>query len=214
MKQSKTTAEKKEAILQVCDAESYLSIIKASLSEEQTKAHSPIHLANILALTAELYLLYYDSIGSSFATSHELALALTCKIGASKDTVEISWLPVAKFKDSASATVEDESQPDLGDIKKEAKSYAPKPARIGHEPPVVVVEAEPEFQEITDEEIKEFVMSLDNMDEEYEPEKIGQFEELYGIEALERAMIYAEGVEISFSTHTELVAAVANLKHR
>ena len=149
-KTKKVTAERKAALTQICDADSYVAIIRESLSDEQEKAHAPIHLANVLALTAEMYLLYYDSIGSAFATANDLAVTFNCKLSRDKDTVEISYMPVAKFKDSASATVEyDDNQPDLGDIKKEAKGRAPKTAnpRLGNASPLslpapVTVDAE------------------------------------------------------------------------
>ena len=209
MTRSKTNTDRKTAISKVCDAESYVAILKASLTEEQIKVHPPIHLANILALTAELYLLYYDAIGSSFATANELALTLQCKTGAGKDTVEISWLPVAKFKDSASATVEDDSQPDLGDIKKEAKSRppsAPNAPRLANKPPVVTDDAP---EELTDDEIEDFVMRLDLLDEDYLPEKIGQFHELNGMDALERAELFARDcAEVSHAIHAALQESI------
>lgn len=130
MSKQKPTPERKAALTQICDAESYVAIIRESLTEEQIKAFPPIHLANVLALTAELFLLYHDSIGRSFTTANELAVTLTCKLAKDKDNVEIAFLPVAKFKDSASATVEDDhNQPDLGNIKKEAHGRAPKPPK-------------------------------------------------------------------------------------
>jgi hypothetical protein len=215
MKKSKTNTEQKQALLQVCDAESYVAILKASLTEDQLKNHRPIHLANILALTAELYLTYYDAIGNAFEAGQELAIALNCKIGASKDTVEIAWLPVAKFKDSASATVEDDSQPDLGDLKKEAKGRAPAPSkalRLANKPPVVVVDDDDAPDELTDDEIEEFVIALDNLDDAYLPEKIGQFYELHGLDALERAELFArDSGEVSHAINAALVEALSDL---
>lgn len=212
MTRSKTNTEQKQALLQVCDAESYVAILKSSLTEEQLKNHRPIHLANILALTAELYLTYYDAIGEAFETGQELAITLNCKIGASKDTIEIAWLPVAKFKDSASATVEDDSQPDLGDIKNEAKGRAPmtpKPARIALAPPVVVeVEAT-----LTDDGIEEFVMKLEQLDPEDVAEEISKFHEWNGDEELKAAAIFADmHPAVSYQVAAKLITAAAEIK--
>lgn len=143
---SKTvTPERKAALTQLCDAETYVEIIRQSITPEQAKAHPPIHLANVLSLTAELYLMHFDSIGRSFTAANELAITFNAKLAKDKDNVEIAFLPVAKFKDSASANVEeDEDQPPLGDIAKEAKAEgrAPKSAksvpRLGNSEPLAL----------------------------------------------------------------------------
>mgnify|MGYP006870082126 CR=1 FL=1 len=120
--------EQRHAITQLCDAETYVPIIRECLTEEQVKALPPIHFANVQALIPELFLAHYDGIARAFdANAKTLEINVKIKLERDKDNVELTFQPVAKFKDSASANVdEDENQPSLGDISKEAKGRAPK----------------------------------------------------------------------------------------
>lgn len=122
--------EQRHAITQLCDADTYVPIIRECITEEQAKALPPIHLANTQALIPELFIAHYDGIARAFeANGKTLEINVKIKLERDKDNVELTFQPVAKFKDSASANVEDdENQPPLGDISKQAKGRGPKPS--------------------------------------------------------------------------------------
>lgn len=104
------TNERKAAIFQICDADSYLPIITGCLEEKQAKLLRPHHMAHFMALSAELYLSNYDSIATAFERNNGLEVNFKARLAPEKDNVEISFKPVDTFKDSASANLPDEDQ--------------------------------------------------------------------------------------------------------
>ena len=83
------------------------------MSDEQKENLSPNHIANIMALSAEMMLTYAGPIGKSFQDQGELDLTLKAKLGAMKDTVQIQFKRAADFKDSASAELPDPNQAEM-----------------------------------------------------------------------------------------------------
>lgn len=132
-KKWKPTARQRELIGQLCDADSYLTTITDCVDEKQRKKLRPYHMANSMALVAELFLQNYDGISTAFERNGSLEVTFKAKLAQDKDTVEVSYKPVDTFKGSASADLPDEDQ-EVFDF---AKSNKPTPARSG-----AVVDAE------------------------------------------------------------------------
>ena len=104
-------------LTQVCDAESYLPIITACLDEAQVKKLKPRHMANFMALSAELFIGNYSMIADAFERNNGLEIGFKAKLAQEKDNVEIQFKPVDVFKDSASANLPDEDQEEFPFVK-------------------------------------------------------------------------------------------------
>lgn len=128
---STPTPEQKASISQLCDAESYIPTIVECLDEKQAKQLRPHHMANFMALAAELFLTNYEGIATAFERNNGLEVTFKAKLAQEKDHVEISFKPVDTYKDSASANLPDEDQSEF-DFK---RPPMPKPTT---EDPVVV----------------------------------------------------------------------------
>ena len=133
----KNKAERKVALSQICDADSYLPIVEECLDDKQKKELRPIHMANALALTAELFLLHYTAIATAFERCNGLEITFKVKLAQEKDTVEVAFKPVDTFKDSASANLPEEDDPSQPTF-----DFAPAPQPPAAEPEPVEVEAE------------------------------------------------------------------------
>lgn len=127
------TPERRAAIIHICEPESYLPVVTECIDPAHAKRLRAHHMANFLALSAELFLINYDGIATAFERNNGLEISFKLKLAPEKDNVDISFKPVDVFKDSASATLPDEDQPEL--FKKESKSPVKKPAE---EPPIEV----------------------------------------------------------------------------
>jgi hypothetical protein len=112
-----TTQERKAMLTQVCDAENYLPIITACLDEAQVKKLKPRHMANFMALSAELFIGNYSMIADAFERNNGLEIGFKAKLAQEKDNVEIQFKPVDVFKDSASANLPDEDQEEFPFVK-------------------------------------------------------------------------------------------------
>lgn len=122
--------------MNLCDPESFLPVITECLNEEQRKVMRPEHMANFLALSAELFLTNFDGIAAAFEKQNGLELNFKAKLAQEKDTVDISYKPVEVYKDSASLNLPDPDQETMPFMKKGNSSAPPA------EPEPVVVEAE------------------------------------------------------------------------
>jgi hypothetical protein len=151
----KASPERRAALKNICEPESFLPIVEQCVDPEQAKKLRPHHMANFMALAAELFLVHYDGIGTAFERNNGLEVTFKLKLAPEKDNVELAFKPVDVFKDSASAPLpmEDPNQPDLFK-KKPEKSKAPEPAvevesvPLGLPAPVMGLPA----PELTDEE--------------------------------------------------------------
>lgn len=108
----------------LADPETYLETIAECMSEDEKNSLSPHHIANVMALSAELMLTYAGSIGRSLEDQIELDVTLEAKLAKVKDTVQIQFKRSADLKDSASAEVPDPNQAEM-DFKDGAGKTAP-----------------------------------------------------------------------------------------
>ncbi len=123
------TAERKELLSKITDPESYLPIITACMEgTEAVKRLRPHHMANTLALLADLFLSNYDSLSLAFERNFSLEIAFKAKLAQEKDTVEIQFKPIEVYKDSASLGVPPEGQEEFPFVKKGATPMPPAPA--------------------------------------------------------------------------------------
>ena len=106
-------ATKKSIKTKLADPDTYLDIIADCMSDEQKDNLSPHHIANIMALSAEMLLTYAGPIGKSFQDQGELDVTLKARLGTMKDTVQIQFKRAADFKDSASAELPDPNQTEM-----------------------------------------------------------------------------------------------------
>lgn len=106
-------ATKKSIKTKLADPDTYLDIIADCMSDEQKENLSPHHIANIMALSAEMMLTYAGPIGKSFQDQGELDVTLKARLGSMKDTVQIQFKRAADFKDSASAELPDPNQAEM-----------------------------------------------------------------------------------------------------
>lgn len=106
-------ATKKSIKTKLADPDTYLDIIADCMSDEQKENLSPHHIANIMALSAEMMLTYAGPIGKSFHDQGELDVTLKARLGSMKDTVQIQFKRAADFKDSASAELPDPNQAEM-----------------------------------------------------------------------------------------------------
>ena len=125
-----STTERKAMLTQVCDAENYLPIITACLDEAQTKKLKPRHMANFMALSAELFISNYAMIADAFERNNGLEIGFKAKLAQEKDNVEIQFKPVDMFKDSASAMLPDEDQAEFAFAKKSGNGIKAKAAPV------------------------------------------------------------------------------------
>ena len=106
-------ANQKSIKTKLADPETYLEIISDCMGEQEKEDLSPHHVANVMALSAELMLTYAGPIGRSFQDQGELDITLKAKLGSIKDTVQIQFKRAAELKDSASAEVPDPNQTEM-----------------------------------------------------------------------------------------------------
>ena len=122
------SSDRKAMLTQVCDAENYLPIIAACLDDAQSKKLKPRHMANFMALSAELFISNYSMIAEAFERNNGLEIGFKARLAQEKDNVEIQFKPQDVFKDSASAPLPDEDQEEFPFVKKSAPvSPAPGP---------------------------------------------------------------------------------------
>lgn len=126
----------------LADADQYEPVVAGCLSEKQAKLLPARHLANGLALMAELILTHYDGIAEAFDTNNGVEVSLKLQLGGQKDEMKISYKPASEVKDSASATVPDPNQEEFGFTKRPQSS--PPAAPAAKAPAVVDVVALPE----------------------------------------------------------------------
>ena len=81
-------------------------------------------MANVMALTAELFLSNYEGIAGAFDRNYSLEVTFKVKLAQEKDSVEVSYKPVETYKDSASANLpeEDDSNQSSFDFEEKAPS--------------------------------------------------------------------------------------------
>lgn len=125
-----STHQRKAMLTQVCDAENYLPIITACLDEAQVKKLKPRHMANFMALSAELFISNYAMIADAFERNNGLEIGFKAKLAQEKDNVEIQFKPVDVFKDSASANLPDEDQEEFPFVKKPSAAAAATKAPV------------------------------------------------------------------------------------
>lgn len=138
-KESPRTPKKpdKLAIANLCDPDTYLEIITACLPEGKgQKDMPPAHLANAMALMAELLLGNHAIMAGPFSDENSLQVGFTLKFSKEKDTLEISYYPASKIKDSASKSVDDPNQSTLDEYAKKKAAETPEPPE---EQPVIDV---------------------------------------------------------------------------
>jgi hypothetical protein len=99
-----------ESLAEICNADAYAGLITACLDANQAEQLSPHHLANFLALSAELYLSNHDSIAAAFERNNGLEVTFKLSISPEKDAVEMSFKPVDTYKQKATADVPDDDQ--------------------------------------------------------------------------------------------------------
>lgn len=119
---TKTKAAEKAVKFRLADPESYVETIAAAMNERDRKRIAPIHVANVMALTADLVLSHIDAIGEAFELNNGLEITLKAKLAREKDTLNIQFKPVGDFKDSASANVPDPDQVEMDFQAKSEKS--------------------------------------------------------------------------------------------
>lgn len=132
----KASPERRAALKNICEPESFLPIVEQCVDPYQAKKLRPHHMANFMALAAELFLVHYDGIGTAFERNNGLEVTFKLKLAPEKDNVELAFKPVDVFKDSASAPlpIEDPNQPEL---------FKKKPDKASDEKPPVEVESVP-----------------------------------------------------------------------
>ena len=133
-----TKAQRKLNLSALCDADQYESVVAGCLSEKQAKSLPARHLANGLALMAELMLTHYDGIAEAFTTNNGVEVSLKLVIGPQKDELKIAYKPASEVKDAAMATVPDPDQVEMDFVKPKPRATAATPAA-----PVVEIEALP-----------------------------------------------------------------------
>lgn len=170
----KATPERRAALKNICEPESFLPIVEQCVDPEHAKKLRPHHMANFMALAAELFLIHYDGIGTAFERNNGLEVTFKLKLAPEKDNVELAFKPVDVFKDSASAPlpIEDPDQPDLfkkkpeketgSVVEVESVSLLPSPA-TGL--PAPIVEAEIVEQTRSEEEEKAYQEGLSDFAE-------------------------------------------------
>jgi hypothetical protein len=137
-----TKAQRKMNLSALADADQYEPVVAGCLSEKQAKLLPARHLANGLALFAELILTHYDGIAEAFDTNNGVEISLKLQLGGQKDEMKISYKPASEVKDSASATVPDPNQEEFGFTKRPQPTPPTAPAaRAGQ---VVEIQALPE----------------------------------------------------------------------
>lgn len=137
-----TKAQRKMNLSALADADQYEPVVAGCLSEKQAKLLPARHLANGLALFAELILTHYDGIAEAFDTNNGVEISLKLQLGGQKDEMKISYKPASEVKDSASATVPDPNQEEFGFTKRPQPTPPAGPAaRAGQ---VVDIQALPE----------------------------------------------------------------------
>lgn len=137
---TKPNPKQKESVASICDPENYLEIITGCLTEEQAALMRPHHMANFMALAAELFLTNFTGIATAFEKQNGLEIVFKANLASGKDTVDVTYKPVAVYKDSASLNLpeeEDEKQATM-DFGKKKPEPQPEPVK----PSEVVVEAE------------------------------------------------------------------------
>jgi hypothetical protein len=134
-----TKAQRKMNLSALADADQYEPVVAGCLSDKQAKLLPARHLANGLALMAELILTHYDGIAEAFDTNNGVEISLKLQLGGQKDELKISYKPASEVKDAASAAVPDPNQEEMDFVKPKPK---PKPATASG-PSVVDVEALP-----------------------------------------------------------------------
>lgn len=128
----------KLAIANLCDPDTYLEIITACLPEGKgQKDMPPAHLANAMALMAELLLGNHAIMAGPFSDENSLQVGFTLKFSKEKDTLEISYYPASKIKDSASKSVDDPNQSTLDEYAKKKAAETPEPPQ--EEEPINVI---------------------------------------------------------------------------
>jgi len=125
---STSKAQRKMNLSALADAEQYEPVVAGCLSEKQAKLLPARHLANGLALFAELMLTHYDGIAEAFDTNNGVEVSLKLQLGGQKDELKLSYKPTGEVKDSASATVPDPNQEEFGFTKPKQPSPPPAPA--------------------------------------------------------------------------------------
>lgn len=134
-----TKAQRKMNLSALADADQYEPVVAGCLSEKQAKLLPARHLANGLALFAELILTHYDGIAEAFDTNNGVEVSLKLQMGGQKDELKISYKPASEVKDTASASVPDPNQEEMEFVKPKPQPAAPA-AKSG---PVVEAEVLP-----------------------------------------------------------------------
>ncbi|MCW1885596.1 hypothetical protein OKA04_12730 [Luteolibacter flavescens] len=127
-----TKAQRKLNLSALCDADQYEPVVAGCLTDKQSKALPPRHLANFLSLAAELFLTHYDGISHSFEINNGAEVSLKLQLGPQKDELRLSYKPANEVKDSAMATVPDPDQVEMDFAKPKPKppESAPAPATV------------------------------------------------------------------------------------
>ena len=110
---TKSNEAEKAIKSRLSDPDSYLETLAAAMSDSDKKRMAPIHVANILALTADLTLSHMDGISEAFEKNNGLEITFKAKLAREKDNLTIQFKPVNEFKDSASASVPDPDQEEM-----------------------------------------------------------------------------------------------------
>ena len=97
----------------LADADQYEPVVAGCLSEKQAKLLPARHLANALALMAELMLTHYDGIAEAFESNNGVEVSLKLQMGGPKDELKIAYKPASEVKDAASASVPDPNQEEM-----------------------------------------------------------------------------------------------------
>ena len=112
-----TKAQRKLNLSALCDADQYEPVVEGCLSEKQANILPPRHLANGLALMAELILTHYDGIAEAFDHNNGVEVSMKLQIGGQKDELKISYKPTSEVKDAAMAIVPDRNQAEMDFVK-------------------------------------------------------------------------------------------------
>lgn len=122
---STTKAQRKLNLSALCDADQYEPVVAGCLSDKQAKTLPPRHLANGMALFAELILTHYDGIAEAFDTNNGLEISMKLQFGPQKDELKFAYKPVSEVKDAAMATVPDPNQTEM-DFAKPVRPAGPQ----------------------------------------------------------------------------------------
>lgn len=125
--------EQKQGKVLITDPDNYTSIVDQCLDDKVKEVLPSGHIANALALTADLMLTNAEGIAKAYDRQNGLELKFSIKLAQEKTNTAIQFKPLPDFKDSASANLDDPNQESFDFGSGESKEDK-EPLRLPHAP--------------------------------------------------------------------------------